>query len=93
LAFLLFVRVGAQLPDSASASRTQPETQTEAGTQANKADPNQADPQSLLPHLQDMRYWLSGQANFIFQAHPEFHAPYSGGNSLDSRYEKQHPDC
>src|SRR5262249_932608 len=34
------------------------------------------------------RYWLSGQANFIFQMHPPFHALYSGTNSLDSRYEK-----
>lgn len=26
--------------------------------------------------------WLSGQANFIAQLHPSFHAPYSGRNSL-----------
>ena len=33
-------------------------------------------------------FWLSGQANFIFQTHPPFHAPYSGKNSLNPNYEK-----
>lgn len=28
------------------------------------------------------RFWLSGQANVIFQAHPAFTAPYSGDHSL-----------
>ena len=28
------------------------------------------------------RFWLSGQANFITQAHGRFRAPYSGDNSL-----------
>lgn len=47
-----------------------------------------SDPESVFPHLSDTRFWLSGQANFIFQTHPSFHAPYSGPNSLDSNYEK-----
>ena len=47
-----------------------------------------ADPESLLPALSDSRFWLSGQANFIFQTHPPFHAPYNGANSLDPNYEK-----
>jgi hypothetical protein len=34
------------------------------------------------------RLWLSGQANFIFQMHPEFPALYSGTNSL--RPEAEH---
>ena len=42
----------------------------------------------MLPHLKDTRFWLSGQANFIFQTHPPFHASYSGKNSLDPNYEK-----
>jgi high affinity Mn2+ porin len=46
------------------------------------------DPESLLPHLADTRFWISGQANFIFQTHPSFHAPYSGANSLRPTYEK-----
>ena len=44
--------------------------------------------QELFPHFKNTRYWLSGQANFIFQTHPPFHAPYSGKNSLDPNYEK-----
>jgi len=46
------------------------------------------DPESMFPHFADTRYWLSGQANFIFQTHPPFHAPYSGTNSLNPNYEK-----
>jgi len=45
-------------------------------------------PQAMFPHLSNTRFWLSGQANFIFQTHPPFHAPYSGNNSLSPRYEK-----
>ena len=44
--------------------------------------------ESMLPHFKDTRFWLSGQANFIFQTHPDFHAPYSGPHSLTPRYEK-----
>jgi len=47
-----------------------------------------SDPESMFPHPTNTRYWISGQANFIFQTHPPFHAPYSGPNSLSPRYEK-----
>jgi high affinity Mn2+ porin len=46
------------------------------------------DPEAMLPHLRDTRFWLSGQMNFIFQTHPDFHAAYSGPNSLSPHYEK-----
>ena len=42
----------------------------------------------MLPHLANRQFWISGQANFIFQTHPPFHAPYSGTNSLSPHYEK-----
>lgn len=42
----------------------------------------------MFPHFKDSRFWLSGQANFIFQAHPSFHADYSGAHSLSPHYEK-----
>ena len=42
----------------------------------------------MFPHTKDTRFWLSGQANFVFQTHPEFSAPYSGIHSLDPHYEK-----
>ena len=30
--------------------------------------------ETMFPHFKDTRFWLSGQANFIFQTHPPFHA-------------------
>lgn len=42
----------------------------------------------MFPRLRGTRFWLSGQANFIFQTHPDFHADYSGRNSLSPDYEK-----
>src|SRR5260370_2971634 len=42
----------------------------------------------MFPHSKDTRFWLSGQINFIFQTHPDFHANYSGPSSLSLEYEK-----
>jgi hypothetical protein len=44
-------------------------------------------PLTVFPHSGTTRYLLSGQANIIFQAHPGFHSPYAGTNSLLSRGE------
>jgi len=52
------------------------------------SSPADADPEAMFPHFKDTRFWLSGQTNFIFQAHPDFHAAYSGPNSLSPHYEK-----
>ncbi len=63
-------------------------------TSVRPADPNLADPpapdatEAMFPHFRDTRFWLTGQANFIFQSHPGFHALYSGRNSLSPHYEK-----
>jgi high affinity Mn2+ porin len=46
------------------------------------------DPEVMFPHFSDTRFWLSGQANIIFQTHPPFQSPYQGRNSLDPNYEK-----
>jgi high affinity Mn2+ porin len=62
-------------------------TATADGT-GSAANDSIADPESMLPHFKDTRFWLSGQTNFIFQAHPDFHAAYSGPNSLSAHYEK-----
>jgi hypothetical protein len=53
-------------------------------------DPPSADDttESMFPHLKDTRFWFTGQANFIFQAHPDFPATYSGPHSLRANYEK-----
>ena len=43
----------------------------------------QDDPQTIMfPHAEWDRWWLSGQANFISQWHPNFHSPYQGKNSF-----------
>jgi hypothetical protein len=42
---------------------------------------------TVFPHPDTARWLLSGQANIIFQAHPGFHSPYSGANSMLSRGE------
>lgn len=47
-----------------------------------------ADPESMFPHFSSTRFWLSGQTNFIFQTHPDFHADYSGPHSLGPHYDK-----
>jgi hypothetical protein len=46
------------------------------------------DPEAMFPHFKDSRFWLTGQTNFIFQAHPDFPAAYSGKNSLSSHFDK-----
>ncbi len=43
---------------------------------------DQVTPAFFQNHLFDDRYWVSGQSNFIFQAHNPFHSPYSGPNSF-----------
>jgi high affinity Mn2+ porin len=42
---------------------------------------------TIFPHSQSARWWISGQSNVVFQAHPDFHAAYSGPNSLHSNGE------
>jgi hypothetical protein len=43
---------------------------------------DQANPAFFSDHLIADRFWISGQSNFIFQAHTPFHSPYSGPNSF-----------
>ncbi len=45
--------------------------------------PNPQDPAvTMFPHLENSRYYLSGQANIIFQGRLPFHSPYQGPNSF-----------
>lgn len=43
---------------------------------------DQANPAFISRHLIADRFWISGQSNFIFQAHTPFHSPYSGPDSF-----------
>ena len=61
----------------------------EAAASADPSSPSDdRGPEAMFPHFRDTRFWLSGQSNFIFQTHPEFHAPYSGEHSLGPHYDK-----
>ena len=74
-------------PASPPPSRGAP--QVDASTVSDPPDPPvDESTESMFPHFKDTRFWLSGQANFIFQTHPDFHAPYSGPHSLSPHYEK-----
>ena len=37
---------------------------------------------TVFPHPGNTRWYIAGQANTIFQAHPNFHSPYEGTNSF-----------
>jgi high affinity Mn2+ porin len=76
----------AQQLDAPSATAAGPAPQASASTESDP--PPDDSTEAMLPHFKDTRFWLSGQANFIFQTHPPFHADYSGPNSLTPNYEK-----
>lgn len=59
--------------------------------QAPEAPPPPADPApraTFFEHSNTSRWWVSGQANIVFQAHGAFYAQYSGPNSLKSYSEQ-----
>jgi high affinity Mn2+ porin len=39
---------------------------------------------TIVPHSEDERWWVSGQANLIFQWHGAFQSPYQGEHSFRS---------
>jgi hypothetical protein len=41
----------------------------------------------MFPHTEVGHYWISGQANSIFQMHGHFHSPYESANSLIDDFE------
>jgi high affinity Mn2+ porin len=47
----------------------------------------ETDPQTIFPHSDTSRWWLSGQINIIPQGHGNFRALYSGPNSLNPQSE------
>jgi hypothetical protein len=95
LVALVWTCVAAQAQEAPAQAVIAIREQTPANVTApvpDTTDPSPAissDPAEVIfPHLRDARFWLSGQANFIFQTHPLFHAAYSGRNSLNPNYEK-----
>jgi hypothetical protein len=86
LALLATIVTGVAMPVLAQQPGPAPAAEPAA---TNPPDPPADDAtEAMFPHFKDTRFWLSGQANFIFQTHPDFHAEYSGKNSLSPNYEK-----
>jgi high affinity Mn2+ porin len=75
-----------QQPDAPSAAKSDTQPQADASHPIDQ--PPDESTESMFPHFKNSRFWLSGQANFIFQTHPPFPAGYSGQNSLSPNYEK-----
>jgi len=63
-----------------NSSPAQNEAAAQSSGAANTDDPSP----SMFNHSDSSPFWISGQANIIFQAHPPFHAAYSGDNSLSN---------
>ncbi len=51
------------------------------------AEPPEAETLTMFPHSGTAPYWISGQANSIFQSHGHFRSPYEGANSLRDIFE------
>jgi hypothetical protein len=68
-----------EAPQNTPAGQTGPAPSTEAPSDSDSAD---AGALTVFPHSESSRYWISGQANVVFQWHPSFPARYSGPNSL-----------
>src|SRR3954466_7804047 len=73
----LLIALAAAVLAPAPARARQPETAP--------APPPESD-LSFIDHAPG-RFWYGAQVNAIFQAHPPFHAPYSGPQSLRSHGE------
>jgi hypothetical protein len=57
------------------------------GTGGADQQPEVAPALTMAPHSESVRYWISGQANSIFQMHGHFRSPYQGPNSLIDDFE------
>jgi len=89
LAMLLGLAIGAATP--AAAQQVEPPSPPQRGGTTDADPPTPPDEnstESMFPHFKSSRFWLSGQANFVFQTHPDFHALYTGPHSLSPHYEK-----
>src|SRR5690242_7749466 len=72
-------RCNARTPDSLGATTgSQSSAQAESGSQ-HESESSQT---TMFPHPEGARYWISGQANVIFQGRLPFHSLYQGPNSF-----------
>jgi high affinity Mn2+ porin len=69
-------------PPQAQSTQTLETDSEPSAPAASDADSGAGDPLTVFSHSDASRYWISGQANVVFQWHPRFPAKYSGHNSL-----------
>ena len=74
-------------PRIASAQESKPDNPNQPGTPnpapvATDDSSDSGDMLTLFPHSDTAPFWISGQANIVFQWHPSFPAKYSGPNSF-----------
>src|SRR5215472_2945577 len=62
-------------------AQTSPATDIQVSESQSDSANSDSDP-TLFPHPDAWPFYIGGQLNMIFQAHPPFHAPYSGPNSF-----------
>ena len=62
-------------------AQSQPPPQTAQSTSSDSSANSDTDT-TIFPHPDSERFWVSGQANIIFQWHPSFPLKYRGPNSL-----------
>lgn len=58
-----------------------------SGASAQDRQPEPTPLLTIFPHSESARYWISGQANSIFQMHGHFRSRYQGPNSLIDDFE------
>ena len=88
---LLMCLAAAQFARPQDANKDQPgstkteKTDSQSGAQSpadSNSDSSDTDDVTLFPHSNTSRFWISGQANIVFQSHGSFPAKYTGTNSL-----------
>ena len=72
---------GTNLPDA------RPAIGAAAAAAAREIETESAPAITMAPHSDSAPYWISGQANSIFQTHGHFHSPYQGANSVIDDFE------
>jgi hypothetical protein len=93
LASAAFAQTRAPLPQAPAPHLESPHLLARSASDPSPAQdsraPAESAPESItvFPHPDNTRWYIAGQANIIFQAHPAFHSPYQGPNSFTARGE------
>jgi hypothetical protein len=74
-------------PQTAPAQLPHDTARASAGDAAGETNPSDAPALTMAPRHGGERWWLSGQANIIFQGRLPFHSLYQGANSFHSSAE------